>query len=329
MVLAALREAGADNETIVFFASDNGASNEGGHDYNFFNSSGPLNGFKRSLHEGGHRSPLVVRWPGHVAAGVKSQQQFAFYDFFSTALELAGLSPSAKLPANARDGDSLLPTLLGQPGTTQKEFIYHEYCAPNENKGGWGQALRMGDWSGVCVGEKPTKGWPVCSNDTFLLYDLSTDVGQKINVASSHPGIVATMLAKMTTERFNGGYCGEPAPPTPAPAPTPPIVVAELNGTWTQGKDQLVDIVIKTKEGGDLCISHEAECCKWDAGTGNVTGDGHTIIVDATGPSQFITSQRGTVLRSTDGKIDSISWTNVGGEKKTWADWTKAVPTLA
>ena len=76
--------------TVVFFASDNGASNEGNHNYEVFKSSGPLKGYKRSLHEGGHRSPLVVRWTGQVAAGARSQQQFAFYDFFATALDLAG-----------------------------------------------------------------------------------------------------------------------------------------------------------------------------------------------------------------------------------------------
>ena len=269
----------------------------------------------------------MVRWPGHVAAGAKSRQQFAFYDFFATSLELAGLAPAINLPANARDGDSLLPTLLGKSGAKQKGFIYHEYCSPIENKQGWGQALRMGDWSGVCVGEQPTKGWPVCSNDTFLLYDLSVDVGQNTNVAASHPDIVAKMLSKMSTERFSGGYCGEPPTPTPAPAPTPPIVVAELNGTWMQGTKQPVDVVLQNETGRLLRISHETACCKWDSGTGNVTADGHTIFIDATGPSQFITSQCGTVLRSADGKIDRIAWKNVGGVPRHWADWTKPVPT--
>ena len=81
LVLEAVEAANATERTIVFVASDNGASNEGGHDFAFFNSSGPLRGFKRSLHEGGHRSPLIVSWPGTVPAGVRSKQQFAFYDF--------------------------------------------------------------------------------------------------------------------------------------------------------------------------------------------------------------------------------------------------------
>ena len=69
LVLDALEQAGVASDTVVFFASDNGASNEGGHNYEVFNSSGPLHGYKRSLHEGGHRSPLLVRWPNQIAAG--------------------------------------------------------------------------------------------------------------------------------------------------------------------------------------------------------------------------------------------------------------------
>jgi arylsulfatase A-like enzyme len=92
-----------------------------------------------------------VKWSGTIAAGSKSKQQFAFEDFFATALDLAGLDPSVHLPTDQTDGDSLVPTLRGKK-QPQKRFIYHEYCAPNENKQGWGQALRVGDWSGVCVG---------------------------------------------------------------------------------------------------------------------------------------------------------------------------------
>ena len=62
IIMETLNATGLADNTVVFFASDNGASNEGGHSYTFFNSSGGLNGFKRSLHEGGHRSPLIVRW---------------------------------------------------------------------------------------------------------------------------------------------------------------------------------------------------------------------------------------------------------------------------
>ncbi|MCB1234737.1 MAG: sulfatase-like hydrolase/transferase, partial [Verrucomicrobiae bacterium] len=59
-----LKELGIDGRTLVLFTSDNGAHQEGGHQVEFFDSNGPLRGFKRSMHEGGIRVPLIARWPG-------------------------------------------------------------------------------------------------------------------------------------------------------------------------------------------------------------------------------------------------------------------------
>ena len=72
-VLGALVELELESKTVVFFASDNGAHNEGGHDVHFFDSTGGLRGFKRSYYEGGIRSPSIIRWPGVTAAGGYTQ----------------------------------------------------------------------------------------------------------------------------------------------------------------------------------------------------------------------------------------------------------------
>ena len=135
-VLQQLTDSGLADDTVVFLASDNGAHNEGGHDYTFFNSSGLLKGFKRSLHQGGYRSPIIVRWPGITPAGSVSDQQFAFYDFMATAAEIAGDTT----PLPGKDGRSIVPTLKGGR-QSQPAFVYHEYCGPNELKTGWGQVL--------------------------------------------------------------------------------------------------------------------------------------------------------------------------------------------
>ena len=90
------------------------------------------------------------------------------------------------------------------------------------------------------------------------------------------------------------------------------------------GTSELVDIAVRVADGA-LSISHESQCCKWHGGRGNVTADGHTILVDATGPGHFLTSQRGYVSRDVSGKADRIMWNNVGGERRKWADWTKPV----
>lgn len=364
LVLTALNEAKLEEKTVVFFASDNGASNEGGqHSYMTFASSGPLKGYKRSLHEGGHRSALIVQWKGTIFSGSKSKQQFAFYDFFATALDIAGLDPSTHLPKESRDGDSLLPTLLGRSGVKQKAFIYHEcvflslslfkdslflqilllpsqfhhltplshshrYCQPTEVKSGWGQALRVGDWSSVCVGhfKAPTFAWPVCNETSIMIYDLASDVGQTNNVAASNPDVVKSMMAQLKTVRFRGDYCGEPAGPTLAPTPSPfPLDPGTFTGTWTQGKGkgEAIDVTVDSVS---LTFTAKAvDCCSWDTAKGRVSKDGVTITVLATGPNGFKTGQIGNVVATPypDGTL-TIAWTHERGVgvQKSWADWS-------
>src|SRR5262249_61362592 len=89
-----LQELHLEEETLVFFTSDNGPHKEGGADPQFFHSSGPLRGYKRDLYEGGIRVPMIARWPGRIRAGRVSDQVWAFWDFLPTVVELA----SAKAP---------------------------------------------------------------------------------------------------------------------------------------------------------------------------------------------------------------------------------------
>jgi arylsulfatase A-like enzyme len=179
-LLQQLKDLGVDDQTLVFFASDNGPHREGGANPAFFHSSGPLRGIKRDLYEGGIRVPLIARWPGRIRAGAETGQVSAFWDFLPTLARLAG-APS---PANT-DGLSLLPTLLGQPGQKTHEFLYWEF-----HEGGSIQAVRARRWKAV----RPF-------GRALELYDLDADIGETTDVAGRHRDIVATIEKYLATAR--------------------------------------------------------------------------------------------------------------------------------
>lgn len=88
--------------------------------------------------------------------------------------------------------------------------FFIEYCGPNEYSSGWGQALRMQNYTGVCVGPKPDNNngvIPVCNSTTFLLYDLTNDISQSNNIADSNPDVVSQIMTMMSQQHTKGGYC--------------------------------------------------------------------------------------------------------------------------
>lgn len=186
-----LEELKIDKNTLVIFTSDNGPHLEGGADPDFFDSNGPLRGYKRDLYEGGIREPTIARWPGHVPAGTTSDHIGYSGDFFVTAADLTG----AELPPN-RDGVSFLPTLLGESEKQkQHEFLYWEFY----ERGG-ARAVRMGKWKAV----RPK--W----NAPLELYDLSQDVGEKHNVAQEHPDLAEKMARIMEEQHVDSDHWPKP-----------------------------------------------------------------------------------------------------------------------
>ena len=79
-IIQKLKEKGLYDNTIIIFSSDNGPHQEGGADPDFFNSNGILRGYKRDVYEGGIRVPMIVSWPGHVAAGTETDFICSFWD---------------------------------------------------------------------------------------------------------------------------------------------------------------------------------------------------------------------------------------------------------
>lgn len=168
-ILSLLAELGLDQDTVVFFSSDNGPHAEGGVTAEFFNSNGLLNGIKRDLYDGGVRVPMIARWPEKIEAGQVNHQPFALWDFLPTATEIAGTQPPADI-----DGISLLPALLSRHQENH-EFLYWEF-----HERGFEQAVRMGKWKAVRHGlDQPIE-----------LYDLGTDISEQRDLAAKHPKVV-------------------------------------------------------------------------------------------------------------------------------------------
>jgi arylsulfatase A-like enzyme len=185
-VLAKLKELGLEKNTLVIFSSDNGPHQEGGADPDYFDSNGPLRGYKRDLYEGGIRVPTIAFWEGKIVAGTKSEHISAFWDFLPTVVELAGI----QAPENI-DGISYLPALLGKE-QPQHNYLYWEF-----HELGGRKAVRKGDWKLVQYDVfDPAK-------TTTELYNLSNDLSEEKNLASENPGLVNELLGLMNSSRVD------------------------------------------------------------------------------------------------------------------------------
>lgn len=155
-ILELLQQLGIDENTIVFFSSDNGPHKAGYNNPDFFNSSGGFRGGKRELYEGGIRVPLIVRWPGKVKAGSSSEHVSAFWDFLPTVCEII----KKDIPKKT-DGISFLSELLGK-AQPQHEYLYWEF----DERGGH-TAVRKGNWKYI---QSP--------GGKVELYNLQADPGE-------------------------------------------------------------------------------------------------------------------------------------------------------
>ena len=184
-VLDLLAELKLDRDTVVVFTSDNGpvGDRSGGTDSDFFNSAGPFRGRKGSYLEGGFRVPMVIRYPGKIAAGTTSGRVTGFEDWLPTLCELTG----APVPPNI-DGISFAPTLLRQ-SQPPREFLYRESPGYDGE-----QAVRAGEWKYLRENLTPRKKGKRGS-DAPQLYDLAADPGETTDLAAKRPEVVARLKA--------------------------------------------------------------------------------------------------------------------------------------
>ncbi|HYO80004.1 MAG TPA: sulfatase-like hydrolase/transferase, partial [Bryobacteraceae bacterium] len=182
-----LQELNIAENTIVFFASDNGPHREGGNNPELFDSNGPLRGIKRDLYDGGIRTPMIVRWPGQAPAGQVSDAVWGFQDFLPTAAELGGADAPAGL-----DGISVVPALRGKALPERQAPLYWEF-----HEKGFSQAIRFGQWKAVRRGSRSA---PV------EVYDIIKDPGETLNVAAARPELAARAAEWFRSERRDSAW---------------------------------------------------------------------------------------------------------------------------
>ena len=227
-ILTCLEDNGLSDNTLVIFTSDNGgmfnfggqAAFKAGHRQN-----GDLLGFKFGVWEGGHRVPMIVRWPGQVKAGTVSSQIIGNVDMLATFAALTGQELDK---AQQADSVNMLPAFVDEP---KQQIRDHLVLAPHK---GTHLSVRKGKWmyipargSGGFGGRKPsdhTFAGPAAASfvgsvnsdiedgkikkdaPPAQLYDLVADVNQTRNVHDEHPEVVKELSSLLA------GYKPKPGP---------------------------------------------------------------------------------------------------------------------
>ena len=193
-LLASLESLGQAENTLVVFTSDNGG-------FAGVSDCRPLRESKGHLYEGGIRVPMIVRWPGQVAAGVVNHEPVVSMDFYPTFIEMAGLKPSATKPI---DGKSLLRLFRGQGKPKRSELFFHfpNYAWHMGNR--LGGAVRSGDY-------KLIRNY---DDKSLELYNLKSDLGESKNLAKRRPRLAKRLDQKLSAWLKETG-AKMPKPPKP------------------------------------------------------------------------------------------------------------------
>jgi len=171
-VLAAVREKGLENDTLVVFTSDNGGANYVGFDA----LNKPYRGWKATFFEGGLRVPFFMRWPGRLPEGSEVAAPVTHFDIYATAASVAG----AALPTDrVLDGINLLP------------FVEHTTSGPPHEalfwRSGAYRTIRLADWK-LQVDDTRKKHW---------LFNIADDPTEQHDLAESHPAKVAELAGAL------------------------------------------------------------------------------------------------------------------------------------
>lgn len=182
-IVQAIDDAGIADNTLVIFSTDNGTTGGAAkmkqHHQQGVNLMNQLRGFKAQIFEGGHRVPMIVRWPGKVAAGSTCSELVGLTDFMATTADLLGVT----LPEDAaEDSFSILSLLTGKAESLPNRPL----VVNHDIRGNF--AIRKGKWKLIPGAESAE------------LYDLEADLKESNNVAASHPELVKEL--QETLQRY-------------------------------------------------------------------------------------------------------------------------------
>ncbi len=167
-LLEHIEESGLEENTLIFFLSDNG-----GAEYNLTTDNGPYFGGKTTDFEGGLKVPMIMKWKNHLEEGIRYKPMVSSLDIFATSVAVA----EAKImPENPIDGINLLPFLMDSTSNYPHDYLFWQR--------GFSKALRSNEWKLILNEE---------SGDT-LLYDLNKDPYEKNNLSATQRKVMQELL---------------------------------------------------------------------------------------------------------------------------------------
>lgn len=208
-LMKTLEELGVADNTLVIFSSDNGPEvgsviamrRDHRHD-----GARPWRGVKRDNWEGGHRVPMIARWPGKIKPGRKTDQTFCLTDLMATCAAIVG----AKIPQDAaEDSFNFLPVLLNEDEGPVREYTLHQTIS-------LALAIRQGKWKyldhkgsgGNNYDRRPeTRSWKIedtAPGSVGQLYNLAEDPGETTNLVDIHPEVAHQLKAKLELFKARG-----------------------------------------------------------------------------------------------------------------------------
>lgn len=220
LVLSKLRDLKLEEDTLVFFISDNG-----GPTRQTTSGNGPLRGYKAQTWEGGIRVAWFVQWKGHVPTGRVDDRPVIQLDILPTALAAAGVPLQSEWKV---EGVNLLPYLTGEKSEPPHEALFWRF--------GQQIAVRKGDWKlvkGATQGGIPGGRQGAANTEGAQLFNLAADIGEQTDLAEKEPAKFKELAAAWNEwnqsnippkwgppggARRNGPGARQNAAATPAPA---------------------------------------------------------------------------------------------------------------